>query len=61
MSELEQQIREIDLICVDLHDRLVAIDSVENGTGVSLTESLMRIFNQVLSRSSKRTPFEQST
>ena len=61
MSELEQLIREIDLICVDLHDRLVAIDSMENGTGAHLTESLIRILDQVLSRSTAQTPFEPSS
>ena len=48
MSELEQQIHEIDLICADLHDRLIALDALERGMGASVAGSLIQIFDQIL-------------
>ena len=50
MSELEKQIHEIDLICADLHDRLIAIDALERGMGASLAGLLIQIFDQVVQK-----------
>ncbi len=49
MSELEQRIRDIDLLCSDLYERLTELSQLDTTSGQCVAESLIHAFNTILS------------